>query len=85
MVKLKPLDRALTEKNNLFTVRHLPSPKPLKALPREAELSAHVSATFTLPMSTKKRARPSPAADSAEPEIDDAALRKALGDKKRAK
>ena len=36
-------------------------------------------------MSTKKRARPSPAADSAEPEIDDAALRKALGDNKRAK
>ena len=52
---------------------------------REAELSAHVSATFTLPMSTKKRARPSPAADSAQPEIDDAALRKALGDQKRAK
>ena len=36
-------------------------------------------------MSTKKRARPSPAADSAQPEIDDAALRKALGDKERAK
>ena len=52
---------------------------------REAELSAHVSATFTLPMSTKKRARPSPAADAAQPEIDDAALRKALGDQKRAK
>ena len=52
---------------------------------REAELSAHVSATFTLPMSTKKRARPSPAADSAQPEIDDAAVRKALGDQKRAK
>ena len=32
-----------------------------------------------------RRSRPSPAADSAEPEIDDAALRKALGDKKRAK
>ena len=36
-------------------------------------------------MSTKKRARPSPAADSAQPDIDDAALRKALADKKRAK
>ena len=36
-------------------------------------------------MSTKKRVRPSPAADSAQPDIDDAALRKALGDKKRAK
>ena len=36
-------------------------------------------------MSTKKRARPSPAADAAQPEIDDAALRKALGDQKRAK
>ena len=45
----------------------------------------HVSATFTLPMSTKKRARPSPAADSAQPDIDDAALRNALADKKRAK
>ena len=56
-----------------------------KALPREAELSAHVSATFARPMSTKKRVRPSPAADSAQPDIDDAALRKALADKKRAK
>ena len=36
-------------------------------------------------MSTKKRVRPSPAADSAQPDIDDAALRKALADKKRAK
>ena len=31
-------------------------------------------------MSTKKRSRPSPAADSAQPEIDDAALRKAAED-----
>ena len=32
-------------------------------------------------MSTKKRSRPSPAADSAEAEVDDAALRKAMGKK----
>ena len=32
-------------------------------------------------MSTKKRSRPSPTADSAEAEVDDAALRKAMGKK----
>ena len=36
-------------------------------------------------MSTKKRSRLSPAADLAEPEVDDAALRKPMGETKRAK
>ena len=48
-------------------------------------VSPRVGVTFTRPMSTKKRSGLSPAADLAEPEVDDAALRKAMGETKRAK
>ena len=67
-----------------MTVRHLPSPKPLKALPVKQGCQPTCRRIFARPMSTKKRARPSPAADLAEPEVDDAALRKAMGETKRA-